>query len=191
MARWSGLPVMLPRTCSMAGVFSMSRSIDGAAFRAMRESAAQATVEAALTIPAFLTVLLLALQPVCALYTRAVMEAAAEETARIMVTAEGASDDGARAFAQRRLAAVPDLSIFHTGGPLAWDIELERAGSTGGEVSVSIEGALRPLPVIGVFARTLGETNGWGDVVLRVEARHQGRPEWLEGSYETWAARWN
>ena len=37
-------------------------------------------------LPTFLTLILLALQPVCLLYTRAVMESAAAETARLMAT---------------------------------------------------------------------------------------------------------
>lgn len=156
-----------------------------------RERAAQTTVEAAMTLPVFLTLILLALQPVCVLYTRAVMEAAAGETARLMVTAGDPEADGYRSFALRRLAAVPDLAIFHAGGPLAWTIELESAEETGGEVAVVIEGAVTPLPVIGAFARALGEANGSGDVVLRVEARHEGRPTWLEGSYDSWVARWD
>ena len=76
----------------------------------------------------FLTLILLALQPVCLLYTRAVMESAAAETARLMTTTT-AEDDDLKEFTRRRLAAVPNVSIFHAGGPLSWDIELGRAGA--------------------------------------------------------------
>ena len=58
-----------------------SRCIDAA-----REDRAQSTVEAAFLLLTFLTLILLALQPVCLLYTRAVMESAAAETARLMTT---------------------------------------------------------------------------------------------------------
>ena len=74
-------------------------------------------------LPTFLTLILLALQPVCLLYTRAVMESAAAETARLMTTTT-AEDDDLKEFARRRLAAVPNVSIFHAGGPLSWDVEL-------------------------------------------------------------------
>ena len=57
-------------------------------------------------LPTFLTLILLALQPVCLLYTRAVMESAAAETARLMTTTT-AEDDDLKEFARRRLAAVP------------------------------------------------------------------------------------
>ena len=113
-----------------------------------REEQAQATVEAAALLPAFLTLLLLALQPVCLLYTRAVMESAAAETARLMVTTEGDVDESIEAFALRRLAAVPNVSLFHAGGPLSWDISCSPVGEESGEVSVSIVGFVRPLPVL-------------------------------------------
>ena len=156
-----------------------------------REDRAQATVEAALLLPAFLTVLLLALQPLCMLHTRSVMEAAASETARLMITAGDETQDGCEAFALRRLAAVPDLSIFHAGGSQAWDIELSASDAGEGRVSVAISGAVTPLPVLGAFAGALGETNGWGAVEMRVEVSYAGRPEWLEGDYEAWIARWD
>lgn len=156
----------------------------------VRERAAQATVEAAFLLPTFLTLVLLAVQPVCLLYTQAVMESAAAQTARLMVTADAESDDACRAFALRRLAAVPDVSVFHVGGPLSWDIELTHAETTGGQVGVKIAGTVRPLPVIGAFARAFGDTNALGDVRLEVSVDYEGRPVWLEGDYETWIAIW-
>lgn len=148
-------------------------------------------MEAALLLPSFLFVLLLALQPVCMLYTRAVMEGAAAETARLMVTGSDGSAEAYRAFALRRLAAVPNLALFHEGGPLAWNIELSAASSGAGKVRVEIEGAVKPLPVLGAFAGLWGERSGQGDVLVRVEVSYEGRPSWLEGSYETWIASWS
>ena len=176
---------MRPRTRSRVWGRSTSRSTELA-----HEVTAQATVEAAFLLPTFLTLLLLALQPVCLLYTRAVMESAAAETARLMITGE--DEDGAsyEAFALRRLAAVPNLSIFHEGGALAWDIELGLAQDNDGSVTVSIEGTVSPLPVLGVFARALGSTNAQGDVVLHVEVSYAGRPSWLEGDYDSWIEAW-
>lgn len=159
-------------------------------FRLAREAAAQATVEAAMLLPCFLTLLLVALQPVCLLYTRGVMESAASQTARLLVTSEGELE-ACKAFALRRLAAVPDVDIFHAGGPLSWEVELSPASDTGGEVSVSIAGYVRPLPVLGAFVGAFGTRNAQGDVELRVEVSYEGRPEWLEGSYETWIQAWD
>lgn len=155
----------------------------------LTETRAQATVEAAMLLPAFLTLLLLVLQPVCVLYTRSVMESAASETARIMITTTSEAD-ACEAFALRRLAAVPNLSIFHAGGPLSWEVELGGAGGDSDEVSVAITGAVTPLPVLGAFVGALGATNAQGDVEMRVEVSYPGRPAWLEGSYETWIERW-
>ncbi|WP_342589632.1 TadE/TadG family type IV pilus assembly protein [Collinsella tanakaei] len=155
-----------------------------------RECAAQATVEAALLIPSFLTLMLLALQPVCMLYTRGVMEAAAAETARLMITSDTTPDTTLKAFALRRLAAVPDVSMFHAGGPAAWDIALTRAVATGSEVKVVVRGAVTPLPVLGIFAGALGTTNAHGDVEMEVTVAYEGRPSWLEGDYDTWVEAW-
>ena len=130
-------------------------------------------------LPTFLTLILLALQPVCLLYTRAVMESAAAET-----------DDDLKEFTRRRLAAVPNVSIFHAGGPLSWDIELGRAGA-GGVSSVSVSGEVKPLPVIGAFAQAMGGTAEGGYVELKVDVSYQSRPEWLEGDYDSWIAAWD
>lgn len=140
-------------------------------------------------LPTFLTLILLALQPVCLLCTRAVMESAAAETARLMTTTT-AEDDDLKEFARRRLAAVPDVSIFHAGGPLSWDIELGRAGA-GGVSSVSIAGDVKPLPVIGAFAQAMGNVGGGGNVELKVDVSYRSRPGWLEGDYDSWIAAWD
>lgn len=140
-------------------------------------------------LPSFLLVLLLALQPVCLLYTRAVMESAAAEAARLLVTT-GADDEACRSFILRRLSAVPDVEIFHAGGPQAWDTSFSRATQTGGAVTVSIEGAVRPLPVLGAFAPAFATVNAQGDVVLRVEVSYEARPRWLEGEYADWVDVW-
>lgn len=154
-----------------------------------REDRAQSTVEAAFLLPTFLTLVLLALQPVCLLYTRAVMESAAAETARLMTTTT-VEDDDLKEFTRRRLAAVPDVSIFHAGGPLSWDIELGRAGA-GGVSSVSVAGEVKPLPVIGAFARAMGSAGEGGYVELKVDVSYRSRPEWLEGDYDSWIAAWD
>ena len=150
------------------------------------ESRAQATVEGALVFPALLTLLLL---PVCLLYTRSVMESAASETARLMVSGSDEVEVYER-FAYRRLAAVPDLAIFHAGGPRSWDIECVPALSTGGSVEVAIVGHVTPLPVIGAFARAFGERGAHGDVRMEVRVAYEGRPSWVEGDYADWISVW-
>ena len=140
-------------------------------------------------LPAFLTLLLLALQPICLLYTRAVMESAAGETARVAALWEG-GEEGAgacEAFAQRRLAAVPNLALFHVGGPLAWDIDVAADARA---VTVRIAGSAQPLPVLGAFAAPFGSLDAQGNVRLQVEVAYDYRPGWIEGGYDDWIAIW-
>lgn len=164
-------------------------SLTSSCFDAAHGETAQVAVEAAFLLPVLFALVLLMVQPVCVLYTRSVMESAAAATARLAITGGDGDADGHEAFALRRLAAVPDLDIFHAGGPLAWDVDVKYAGK-GGSVRVSIEGAVRPLPLIGALSSRFGEVNDHGDVVLRVETAYRGRPSWLEGSYETWISAW-
>ena len=157
----------------------------------LAEDRAQATVEAALLIPSFLLLLLLMLQPVCLLYTRAIMESAAAETARLMTTATLEDDE---AYRRSRFAGSPPYLIwrsFMPGGSQSWEIECGRAADTGGTVRVSIEGHVRPLPILGAFAGAMGEVNGYGDVRMRVDVSYEGRPEWLEGEYAEWVEMWD
>lgn len=141
-------------------------------------------------MPCLLTLLLLALQPACLLYTRAVMESAAGETARVLATGGGLDEEACRAFALRRLEAVPNVSIFHEGGPLTWDIEVEVPTEPSGDVRVSIAGSVRPLPVLGAFARAFGAVDESGSVRLHVEVARRAGPTWLEGDYDSWTSTW-
>lgn len=117
------------------------------------------------------------------------MESAASETARLMVSGSDEVEVYER-FAYRRLAAVPDLAIFHAGGPRSWDIECVPALSTGGSVEVAIVGHVTPLPVIGAFARAFGERGDHGDVRMEVRVAYEGRPSWVEGDYADWISVW-
>ncbi len=153
-------------------------------FKVLVERGAQATVEAAILLPSFCIVVLLALQPVCVRYTQAVMEVAAAQGCRLVATGEGADERSTRAFILRRLAAVPDIAIFHAGGPLAWEVDYGGEGEAGR--FVEIEGWVKPLPVLGVFVGAFGERNAAGDVRLRVRAAMRPRPAWVKGDYDAW-----
>lgn len=141
-------------------------------------------------LPVFLTLLLLVLQPVCLLYTSAVMEATAGETARLMITAKEGDVEACRLFALRRLEAVPNLAIFHEGGPDAWDITCKSADDLGGSVRVEISGSVRPLPILGVFIGALSSVNADGVYELHTKVCYRGRPSWLEGNYGSWIEVW-
>lgn len=142
------------------------------------------SVEAALLLPVLLILVALLCQPVCLLYTRSVMAAAAGDVARAALTSRSSTDD-LEAYALRRLAAVPDVSIFHEG---SWGIAV--TGPTdAGQVSVSITGSVRPLPLMGQIAAALGSAKG-GAVPLKVEVTEDLRSSWIGGSYEDWIGIW-
>lgn len=147
----------------------------------------QASVEAALLVPVALLLVALLAQPACVLYTRAVMASTAAELTRLAATSRGTAGD-ARAYALRRLAAVPDVPVFHEGGPGAWDVEVEGPGD-GGRVTASVAGEVRPLPVLGAIVAALGPSGG-GVVELRVEVTREVRASWIGGSYEEWVEVW-
>lgn len=131
-------------------------------------------------------------QPACLLYTRCVMQSAAAEACRLMATAPvwaGVAPQSQRDYVLRRLAAVPDVDVFHVGGASGWTIELE--GATGGHgARARIATAARPLPLLGVVPALLGKTDGSGNVVLDVEVATTTRPAWLEGDYGDWSSVW-
>lgn len=151
----------------------------------------QATVEAAACLPVAMLLLAVLLQPAFLLYTRSVMQQAASEGARVLATrtgANGTDDEACRAFVLRRLAAVPEVAAFHVGGEDGWEVTLEGdAGSS--EASVGVTGRLRPLPLVGILARMLGEADG-DEVVLRVSVTEKTRPGWLKGGYDDWVSMW-
>ena len=65
---------------------------------------AQMSVEAAVLIPAALTLIALLVQPACVLYTRSVMAATAGDLARLVVTSQDGEEE-LRDYALRRLRA--------------------------------------------------------------------------------------
>lgn len=143
-------------------------------------------------LPVLMLLLALLLQPACLLYTRAIMQQAAAETARALIsrsTSGALSDESYVAYARRRLSAVPNVAAFHTGGSAGWQVELS-GNESSSEVSVEIKGKLRPLPLVGVVAQMLGEVEG-DEVVLTVQAKETSRPGWLEGTYTSWSSEWD
>lgn len=152
-----------------------------------RTASGQATVEAAVLLPTLMLLMALLMQPACLLYTRAIMRAAAGECVRVLATGYGEyAEADCRAFALRRLAAVPELSIFHVGGREDWDVTCERGE---GRVTVRIAGHLRPLPLLGVAVELLGSRDAVG-TRLDVEVSERVRADWVEGDYGSWVQMW-
>ena len=142
-------------------------------------------------IPAFLLLLLLMLQPVCLLYTRSVMESTAAETARLLATGDADGDEAYRSLPCVDSPPSPNSLDFSCGRSARMGHELTRAPAAEGEVEVVIAGAVCPLPILGAFAATMGETNAQGDILMRVSVSYEARPEWLEGDYASWIEAWN
>lgn len=139
-------------------------------------------------LPTVLVVMALLMQPACLLYTKTLMHGAAAETARAALTARGSADlASCREYALRRLAGVPEVSLFHVGGRDDWLVEVEQG--EGGMVSVRISGHVRPLPLFSAVAGALEGRDGVG-VVLSVEVSERMRPSWLEGGYGDWTGIW-
>lgn len=152
--------------------------------------AGQATVEAAFVIPVVFVLFGLLLQPAVLLYSRCVMSSAAAETCRLAAT-QPCSQDAMRAFALRRLAALPQLDMFHTGG-CEWELSIE-PGGTAAASTVSISGHVRTLPLLGVSASSMTQEAGDGCALLSCQASAQLHPSWLQevdGTPEEWIAAW-
>ena len=145
----------------------------------------QASVEAAFMLPTILLVLGMLIQPACLLFTRMVMEQAAAETARLLVTAS-CDDDAVRRFCLRRLSSIPEMCLFHVGGQDDWNIELS---GEAGSVEVSITGHARPLPVFAFFSGLVLNHDDEG-LVLSVHHVQTLRPAWLGGDPDDWSDVW-
>jgi hypothetical protein len=148
-------------------------------------SRGQASMEAALLLPSVSLVVVLLVQPVCLSYTRMLMRSAAVDAARCAATATGGMET-CQDYARRRLRAVPEVPLFHVGGETDWQISV---ASSDGQVSVSITGHARPLPLMGSLAALAGMSDGTG-VVLRAEVTEQMRPTWVKGGYDAWQQIW-
>ena len=150
----------------------------------------QATVEAAFLIPVTLLLLALMVQPAIVLYDRMVMEAAAGQGLRMLSTRpSGYPDTAYRQAIENQLEAVPDAPAFHVG---EWRIELQ-GDEDAGEVNVSVETSVRPLPLLGVVAAAFGETDDAGNIVVHVEATSALQPSWVlsQGtSPSQWPGQW-
>lgn len=153
----------------------------------------QATVEAAFVIPVVFLLLIMLCQPLIILYDRMVMENAAAETCRALMTRpeSGVPDEVFEDYARRRLGSIPPLEVFHVHeGGCSYQIELSGSEASG-SVSVSISNRLRLLPLIGLGAQLLGRADASRAITQRVEVTLPSRPSWATGSPDDWRSRWD
>ncbi len=143
-------------------------------------------MEAAALLMVAALLLALLVQPVCMAYTCMVMRHAAAEALRVAATTK---DDGVvRSFVQRRLEAVPPVSLFHVGGSQDWCIDVAHA-TDARSATVSVSGHLRPLPILGAVATMACKRDAIG-VCVEESVTSDVRPDWLEGDYESWMSCW-
>lgn len=147
----------------------------------VRGEQGQSTVEAAFALPVLMLLTLLLLQPGIILYDRIVMEGAAAEGCRLLVTTK-APGHVEEDFIRRRLSAVPQTEIFHVHeNGCSWTIVFEGNESTG-EVATQIKGEVRPLPLLDVGMSLLGMTNEQGNLTIEVERHMQTQNAWVAAS---------
>ena len=143
--------------------------------------AGQATLEAAYLIPIIFLLLLLLVQPGILLYDLMVMQAAAGEGCRLLVTRTdvlGTSEEACEAYVKRRLGAIPPHDQFHMhSGGCTWDIEV--SGDESSEhVEVIIRNKVKLLPLFDAGGTLLGLTDASGAVPLEVSVRTPTQPAW-------------
>lgn len=158
----------------------------------------QAVVEGAFLIPVLLLVFMLLIQPSIILYDRIVMQAAASEGCRVLVSSDGLSNSAGsstESFVRNRLSAIPQQDNFHLHqGACSWDIRL--SGSESSEtVSVSITNQLKLLPFFDVCAAALGIVNAEGNFEIKIETTYTAKDSWVLAnekglSPSSWVAQW-
>ena len=146
----------------------------------------QASVEAAALLPILCIMAAILLQPICVLYTRMVMASAASETVRVVLTGQSLSEADVVNYCKRRLAAVPEIPIFHSGGSEDWQVTF----SDGDEIAVHVKGHVKAIPFMSWLLSAFSASDSEG-IVLEARAQAKLRPQWLEGSYESWQGIWN
>jgi hypothetical protein len=145
----------------------------------------QSSVEAAALLPVIMLLVALLVQPVCAFYTLTVMRHAAAETVRVLATTD--EEEVARSFALRRLRAVPESALFHSGGDGDWCVRVQKEG--GATAGVEVSGHVTPLPLFGVVVEGMGPHDDRG-VLLVASVIESVRPEWVSGDYADWIGEW-
>lgn len=159
--------------------------------RCLTDRRGQATVEAAFLIPVIFVGMLMAVEPGLLLYDRIVMQAAASEGCRLLETLEPGSEEQARAYVLRRLDAIPDVDVFHTG---AWNVEVEGSAESD-TATVRIAHSVRPLPLLGQAMTVFGMLSYEGLLLQEVERSERVRDAWIVASpfgldERSWIQRW-
>ena len=163
----------------------------------LRNTRGQATVEAAFMLPIVFTLLLLLIQPCIVLYDRVIMQQAAAEGCRVLITSDGSPESLQQCedYIRRRLSAVPQQDCFHVHeDECSWNIELTGSAASD-EVGVSIATKLRPLPLLDAATALVGMADEQGHLTVEVETSMPTQPTWfanasLGTSASSWVGAW-
>lgn len=152
----------------------------------------QSTIEAALSIPVFMLVVGLMIQPCLIVYSQIAMRSAAAEACRVYAhqtdVGTGAyAQDRFTEFVQNRLSGVPFIDIFHMGGRQGWEISF---ASEGDHTQVTISHEVKPLPLLGIGVNLLGKSGAHGGVVITTTTSSTLKPSWVKGTYHEWISSW-
>ncbi len=141
--------------------------------------------------------LLMLIQPGIILYDRLVMQQAAAEACRVLISSDGSQEDMrlCEDYVRRRLSAVPQHDCFHVhAGSCSWDIRLVGSSASSG-VSASISNEVKPLPLFDAAAALLGAVNERGNLEVQVQVDMEAQPAWfanagLGSGGASWAGAW-
>lgn len=159
--------------------------------RTLCDENGQTTVEAAFALPVLFFAFALLLQPAVVLYDRCVLQSAAAEACRLQAT-QSCSEGALKAFVERRLAVLPALDLFHKA-ECPWNVSVE-GGGLPASVTVSIEGHMKTLPLVGIVATTITRPAGDGCALVSCAATSDLGPSWLgegSGGPGEWVSRWD
>lgn len=133
----------------------MSCSSSTGLLHLLLDDAGQSVAEFPIIVSFLLVMILIMLQPAIILYDRIVIENAAAEACRIMVTNPAAATDHHQDhivnFVKRRMSAIPKTDFFMRVNPFTGDPKIEVSGNdtpATGRVSVKITIKAKPLPLV-------------------------------------------
>lgn len=166
----------------------------------------QATLEAVFLLPVLFIILLMLIQPTVLLYDHMVMQQAAGEGCRLLMTKDSSfasvslpgsvvsdvkfGDDPYRDYVMRHLGAIPPLPLFHLHEDgCSYEIDLQ-GDETSEQVMVTIRNKLQLLPLLGQAASLMGVCEADGIYTQEVRVSLPSRPNWVSGTPEEWAASW-
>lgn len=147
-------------------------------------------------IPVMFLLVLLLIQPGIYLYDLCIMNAAASETCRVLLTSNDEDKNKVcEPFARRRLSAIPQQDNFHLhSSGCSYKIDFE-GNESSNELSVTIINQIKPLPIIGFFSGVFGLLNENGCFEICVKSSQELKPDWTNNSpqgnkAEKWVGTW-